>query len=138
MLHPWLAWLLAAVAGGATQTPVEGLPAGVYQGTYYCLQGQTALTLTVSAPSEGRQTAEFAFGGNDGIPTGAYLVSVTAQGREIVLTPDRWLRKPENYEMVRSHLRREGDRLTGVIANPNCRGIRVRRRAGTVTVLDPE
>jgi hypothetical protein len=139
MRHSWLVWAtMAAFATGAEAQSVEALPAGVYQGAYYCLQGQTALTLTVNAPSGGRQTAEFAFGGNDGLPTGAYLVSVRAQGSDVVFTPDRWLRKPENYEMVGSHLRREGDRLTGVITNPNCRWIMVRRREGTVTVLDPE
>ena len=92
------------------------LPRGVYDGGYMCAQGATRLRLVAN-----RRTARFEFGGNDGLPTGAYTVEVrTERDGTIVLTPQAWLSRPSGYVMVGARLRREGDALIGTITNPNC------------------
>jgi hypothetical protein len=137
MPHAILAWVMAVAlqAGSQTPRPTEpALPAGIYQGTYVCPQGETALTLTVSAPADGQQSAEFAFGGNAGLPTGAYLVRVLVdQAGGIVLIPQQWLRKPDGYEMVGARLHRDGDQLSGTIVNSACRDIGLHRVAESET-----
>jgi hypothetical protein len=124
-----------ALQAVAQPTPIERvLPAGIYQGIYVCPQGETALTLTVSERGDGQQTAEFAFGGNAGLPTGAYLVRVLVdRAGGIALIPQHWLRKPDGYEMVGARLRRDGEQLSGTIVNSACRDIGLHRMAESGT-----
>jgi hypothetical protein len=133
MRHSWLAWVAAAgLTTGTQAAPVEALPAGSYLGTYVCPQGETALMLTVNAPAGGQQTAEFAFGGNNGLPSGAYVVLVQADNAgAIILTPQHWLQQPEGYDMVGAELRRDGGQLTGTITDPNCLEVALQRLGGT-------
>ncbi len=134
MPRRWLGWAVAAGLATGAQAMQSGtaLPAGTYQGGYVCQQGETALTLTVNEPDDGQQLAEFAFGGNNGLPDGAYIVRVRIdRSGDIVLTPQQWLRKPDGYQMVGARVRRDGDRLTGAITNPGCRDIALRRVGGS-------
>jgi hypothetical protein len=134
MRHIWLGWAVAAGLATGAQAMQTGaaLPAGIYQGGYVCPQGETALTLTVNEPADGQQTAEFAFGGNGGLPSGAYLVRVRIDGAgDVLLTPQQWLSKPDGYQMVGARLRHDGDQLSGAITNPGCRDVVLRRVGGS-------
>ncbi len=117
---------LAAAANGSIV--VSALPAGVYQGGYACAQGVTALRLTVQAQAAGQLAARVDFGGNSGLPHGAYLVTVRTDGNgDIVLTPLRWIQQPPDYGMVGARLRQNGRDLTGTITDPACGNIALRR-----------
>jgi hypothetical protein len=127
-------WALASVAAVNFATAAPGsnvqsvLPTGVYEGGYVCAQGTTALRLTVRPPAGGQQTARFDFGGNDGLPRGAYLVTVRLDGNgDIALAPLRWLDQPTDYEMVGARLRQNGPELVGTITDPACDNIALRR-----------
>lgn len=116
----------AAAANGSII--VSALPPGVYEGGYACAQGVTALRLTVHAQAGGQQAARFDFGGNNGLPRGAYLITVRTDGNgDIVLTPVRWLNQPPDYGMVGARLRQNGQELTGSITDPACGNIALRR-----------
>lgn len=127
-------WMFASMLGACLATAAQGsivrsiLPSGVYEGGYVCAQGTTALRLTVRDAVGGRQTARFDFGGNDGLPIGAYLVAVESDGDDgVVLTPMRWINRPQDYEMVGARLRRNGAELTGSISDPACGNVALRR-----------
>jgi hypothetical protein len=121
--------LPAILVAGALAAPAaaqQRLRPGLYTGEYVCGQGLTALRLAVENAG-GRQLGVFDFGGNGGLPLGAYTVRVTRNRHGTYrLTPLRWIRRPADYEMVGARLRRRGDRLSGTITDPRCGDIRLR------------
>lgn len=110
----------------------------VWVGKYVCAQGMTALELTIDAGPDGNATAKFAFGphpGNPRLPSGSYWMrgraSVLASGQlSIKLEPDRWIKHPQDYEMVGLTVMsdREQQKLGGTIDHPSCTVVRVDRR----------
>jgi hypothetical protein len=116
-----LALALAAATPAAAQQPLRP---GLYTGDYVCAQGLTALRLAVEDAGGGRRIGVFDFGGNGDLPIGAYTVRITRNRYgSYRLTPLRWIRRPEGYEMVGARLRRHGNRLSGTITNALCGGI---------------
>ncbi|HEV7660865.1 MAG TPA: hypothetical protein VGO55_13585 [Allosphingosinicella sp.] len=122
--------LSAVLASGALATPAaaqQRLQSGLYTGAYVCGQGLTALRLAVEGPEGNVQVGVFDFGGNSGIPAGAYTVRITGyRDGSYSLTPLRWIRRPSGYNMVGARLQRHGDELNGTITDARCRGITLR------------
>lgn len=81
-----------------SQTPL----AAVWNGTYRCTQGETALRLTVFDRGAGIQ-ARFEFGptpNNPGVPTGSFTMTGAFEGADLVLSPQAWINRPGNYLMI--------------------------------------
>ncbi|MEU3609813.1 hypothetical protein AB0E83_30880 [Streptomyces sp. NPDC035033] len=75
---------------------------GEWRGSYYCGQGQTGLTLTISR-NGGALTATFEFyplASNPDVPRGSFAMRGTHTGTRMDLSADHWLERPENYLMV--------------------------------------
>lgn len=90
-------------------TPNLAQLAGKWTGTYVCVQGETALTLTLLDPAAGASRFEFsATPGNPGVPSGSYSVTLALDGADLVIAPQAWIVRPGPYEMV-------GLRVTGPI-----------------------
>ncbi len=108
---PCLLALLAAcaparpgAAPGAGLVPDATPLAGRWVGTYTCAQGQTGLTLTLSAGTMGQLDARFEFypvPGNPSVPSGAYRMMgwLTTDGH-LALVGVEWIRRPPDYVMV--------------------------------------
>jgi predicted Ser/Thr protein kinase len=103
--------LLAATSGAPAVASLPANPgvaerlAGRWTGTYRCAQGATALRLdvlsVVGAP--GLVTAVFTFSAppdNPRVQPGAYTMSGTFEGDQVVLDGEVWLSRPFGYLMV--------------------------------------
>lgn len=76
--------------------------AGEWRGSYFCNQGKTGLTLTVSQDG-GDLTATFDFyplASNPDVPPGSFAMRGTHTGTRMRLYGDHWLEEPDNYRMV--------------------------------------
>lgn len=98
--------------------------AGRWTGTYTCMQGQTGLTLTLSAGIMGQVEGRFDFhpiSGNPAVPSGSYYVLgwYTRDGT-LALVGVEWIQQPANYIMVglMGRLADGGRRLEGTV--PEC------------------
>jgi hypothetical protein len=119
--------------------PGAGLPVvdlnGPWHGYYTCLQGDTAVALTlVHDPSSGALAAEFAFGPsreNPDVPEGRFALSGAFDPlfMAATLTPDRWIDRPEGYGMVGVEAFYDpfADRLDGWLDDPACSDFAVER-----------
>ena len=105
--------LAASMMAGTTVAAASPSGVGGWRGTYTCIQGPTALALTVSRLRDGQLAAVFRFGplpGNPTVPTGCYVVVGTeARSGHVSLSPRGWLSRPgdrnqgpftSSYEMV--------------------------------------
>jgi hypothetical protein len=106
----------------------------VWEGTYVCSQGLSAVRFTIDATRTGDATAEYDFGptpSNTSVPQGAYTMKgqlhATARGFTAELEPDEWLVHPPGYLMVSLTLVAEGNEMTGTISHPNCSQFQTRR-----------
>ena len=109
--------------------------AGRWQGTYYCAQGLTGVTLTIRGDDE-RAEALFHFypvPENPDVPVGCYTMFGnvdTATGR-INLESDesRWILRPANYVTVNFRGRFSGGRhrIIGRVEGPGCSTFTMRR-----------
>lgn len=107
---------------------------GTWHGTYTCLQGNTALSLTVEPRKDGTLGALFHFEAapdNPAVPTGCFEMSgrVDPASGRLELRPLRWLRRPADYLMVGldGRLSRNGQVLEGRVLGPGCTTFRVER-----------
>ncbi|HST37231.1 MAG TPA: hypothetical protein VLK25_11450 [Allosphingosinicella sp.] len=118
---------LAGLIFATLATPAaaqQRLQPGLYVGEYLCGQGLTALRLAIEDAGGNRQIGVFDFGGNGGLPSGAYTVRVMRdRGGGYTLTPLRWIRRPADYVMVGARLQRRGEQLSGAITDPRCGGV---------------
>jgi hypothetical protein len=76
--------------------------AGEWRGSYFCNQGLTGLTLTVSQDGDDL-TATFAFyplASNPDVSRGSFAMRGTHTGTRMWLHGDHWLEEPDNYRMV--------------------------------------
>ncbi len=125
----------------------RGTPIGAWRGTYTCLQGLTALDLSIRQAGHGRLKAVFRFGplpSNPSTPTGCYVLAGTidSASRHIVLRPRTWLDHPPGFVMVGM----EGDLdsstvLRGrIVDNPFCSTFNLKRDTAptmAATACDP-
>ncbi len=75
---------------------------GDWKGTYTCSQGETGLTLSISARGN-KLTATFSFypvPSNPGVPTGSYKMEGTIKGNKIDLSGTEWINQPSGYSMI--------------------------------------
>jgi hypothetical protein len=98
----------ATLSSSSTAAPAPGaiLPAqmaGVWNGTYVCAQGTTALTLTITVSQTGELAAIFAFRAtaqNPTVPSGSYRMIAVVAGRSLEFTPAGWIDQPAGYVQV--------------------------------------
>ncbi|MGW3949525.1 protein kinase domain-containing protein [Streptomyces sp. NPDC004752] len=86
--------------GQVTEAPSPVV--GEWRGSYYCAQGQTGLTLTISQ-DDGDLTATFAFypiASDPDVARGSFAMRGTYHGTRMRLYGDHWLEQPEGYDMT--------------------------------------
>lgn len=132
-----------SVVNGGPQRPVETGPRSrtafpmhsVWEGTYICAQGLTAVKLILDAKPTGEATAIYEFGpvaSNASVPEGSFEMTgkLTAIGQSEFIgdfTPAAWIKHPPTYVSVAITIEAKGSDMEGVIASPNCRDFKVRR-----------
>jgi hypothetical protein len=120
-----LALILSVSQGAARATSLP--PIGLWQGTYHCAQGETALALQITAISPTRVQAVFYFyalASNPNVPPGCFSMQgrFDPASRQLELTPTRWLSQPPFYVWtgLSGTVVRGGTGLTGTIQGPAC------------------
>lgn len=107
----------------------------VWEGTYVCGQGLSAVTLTLDVDRSNNVTARYDFGpvpSNPTVPTGAYLLTgvLEPQGSGFTgeLADSEWIVRPANYFMVPLAVETlDGKAMTGTIRHPSCSGFAATR-----------
>lgn len=109
----------------------------VWEGSYVCTQGITAVRLTIETSSTGAAMGKFEFGphpNNRSVPNGRYWMTGTLHttetgALELRLVPDRWAERPAGYVMVGLHATSDLElrSLEGDIDHRGCGKISVRR-----------
>lgn len=119
----------------ATSASAQNRLAGRWQGTYYCAQGLTGVTLTIRGDD---QNAEALFHfypvpANPAVPVGCYtmLGHVDTASGAINLESDEshWILRPSGYVTVNFRGRFSGgrDRIVGRVEGPACSTFIMRR-----------
>ncbi len=84
-----------------TPQGVCGLRAGdVFTGSYYCAQGDTALTLRVLSVAGASLRVEFAFNHAPSHAAGRYTLTGMCASGHVTLQPEAWIERPPGYIMV--------------------------------------
>ncbi|MFO0653389.1 MAG: hypothetical protein U0326_44625 [Polyangiales bacterium] len=84
-----------------TPQGVCGLRAGdVFTGSYYCAQGDTALTLRVLSVSGASLRVEFVFNHVLSHAAGRYTLTGMCASGHVTLQPEAWIERPPGYIMV--------------------------------------
>jgi hypothetical protein len=107
----------------------------VWEGTYVCGQGLSAVRLTLDVDRSNNVTARYDFGpvpSNPTVPTGAYLLTgvLEQQGSGFTgeLADSEWIVRPANYFMVPLAIETiDGKAMTGTIRHPSCSGFTATR-----------
>lgn len=127
-----LIWGMSLVAAQAASLP----PIGLWQGTYHCAQGETALALEITAISPTRVRAVFYFhalANNPNVPPGCFSMQgrFDPASRQLELTPTRWLSQPPSYVWtgLSGTVAPGGAGLTGTIQGPACTDFALRPSA---------
>ncbi len=127
-------------AGQSTQTLVAFPPrsttpitasdvSGRFVGNYACGQGKTSMRLDIQANPNGRLTATFSFGGENGIPSGSFSMRGLWSADSFFLSADQWINQPEGYSMtnLNGYLSSKG-RLGGEVLATGCSAFDVTRK----------
>lgn len=100
---------------------------GEWRGEYVCLQGVTALVLTLTPAPDGRLSGRFVFGPtprNPAVPRGAFAMtgSFDVGRRTLRMTAGKWIERPSGYGVVdlQGQLNRSGARISGDVLYPGC------------------
>lgn len=122
--------LLVVQPGSAAATDVLS---GVWDGTYVCGQGLTAVTLIIE-PDGAQWSGLFSFGPdkrNKNVPEGLYELAITDNGGDISFIGGDWITQPEGYVTVDLHGRMSDDLMTiaGQVDLDNCDSFEVTRRS---------
>ena len=84
-----------------TPQGVCGLRAGdVFTGSYYCAQGDTALTLRVLSVEGASLRVEFVFNHAPSHAAGRYTLTGMCASGHVTLQPEAWISRPPGYIMV--------------------------------------
>jgi hypothetical protein len=120
-----------------TAPTTNELPAHtVWTGRYECAQGVTAVQLTLDVEPDGRARAIFDFGplaDNPTLPNGSFRMRGTAKplddAIDVHLSPEEWIDRPDNYEMVPLHAGIDATRraLRGRLLNDGCAWLDAKR-----------
>lgn len=133
MIRPLGVLLVALLV--ATATSAQNRLAGRWQGTYYCAQGLTGVTLTIRGDDRNAE-ALFHFypvAANPNVPVGCYtmLGHVDTASGTINLESDEshWILRPDGYVTVNFRGRFSGgrDRIVGRVEGPACSTFIMRR-----------
>lgn len=77
---------------------------GKWEGTYFCSQGETGLTLTISSTTRNEVEADFSFyaiESNPNVPPGRYTMNGNYNNQGLLyLSAEAWIDRPSNYMMV--------------------------------------
>ncbi len=118
--------LLALLAAPGTAAAQGNGIAGVWRGSYTCLQGVTGLTLRIAGNGDSL-TALFEFfadARNPGVPSGAFTMTgrYEAKSRAVSLRQERWVDQPAGYIMIDldGTLSADGGTLSGRVAHESC------------------
>lgn len=114
-----------------------GIPRhSVWEGTYVCNQGLSAVKLTLDVGPANDVIARYDFGpvpSNPSVPQGAYLLtgSLVSEGRNGFsgeLTDSEWIVRPPAYFMVPLAIETgDGKSMTGTIRHPSCTSFQATR-----------
>jgi hypothetical protein len=123
----------AALSAHAQPTDATAL-SGRWSGTYHCIQGITALELTLRGNAHGLVHGTFAFSPtpqNPEVLTGSYPVLGRLTGTSLVLRPIDVHQMPGRYVPVgiQATVAADGGRLQGWIEGPRCGVVAVERTA---------
>ncbi|MBM3620059.1 MAG: hypothetical protein FJX20_05155 [Alphaproteobacteria bacterium] len=130
----WVPVLLLSLSVALPASAQDRL-AGRWQGTYYCAQGLTGVTLTIRGDDQ-RAEALFHFypvQENPGVPVGCYtmLGHVDTASGTINLESDEshWILQPRGYVTVNFRGRFSGGRhrIVGRVEGPGCSTFTMRR-----------
>ena len=132
-----LLFVAGVLAGLAPAARAGDSVVGTWQGHYTCLQGDTALTLTIRPAGSGMDVEGLfhfrASAANPGVPEGCFKVAGRhdAATREVSLSAGTWLLRPFGYVSVdlEGRLGPSGDRLRGRVLGPGCTTFELRRAA---------
>jgi hypothetical protein len=119
-------------------------PLGDWHGSYTCVQGLTALDLSITATDISHVRALFHFNAtpsNPKVPEGCFAMLGTFEpgSRHIRLAPDAWILRPTGYIMVGldGHLNSAGTKLTGRVTEAaGCTNFELQRVASKPTASD--
>jgi hypothetical protein len=105
---------------------------GVWQGTYFCQQGETGLRLEISAGAEDTLNAKFSFyaiPSNPEVPSGSFAMVGKYSESGIVLRQDHWIEQPPEWRMVdlRGTLADRGTMFRGTVETVDCTSFSLRR-----------
>jgi hypothetical protein len=100
----------------------------VWEGTYRCAQGLSAVRLTIEAHADGEAIAVYEFGSvpsNPTVPSGSFRLTGkltgSAQHFEGDFEAAEWIVHPPSYHMVGLSIETRDPRtLTGTIRHPSC------------------
>ncbi len=87
------------------EAPASNGPEGQWDGAYTCVQGRTALSLTITARDETHFSALFHFRpipSNPTVPEGCFKMNgiFNSGSRQLVFSPGDWILKPRGYVTV--------------------------------------
>jgi hypothetical protein len=130
-----LALALSSAISGASLAQDAPTPVGAWDGTYSCIQGKTALHLTIAEGTGGSLTAVFSFGSllsNPGVPAGRFQMTGTFDPKtdRLKLAPDQWLSHPPGFVTVGldGKLACAGSTLVGkVVGGTSCTSFKLSR-----------
>jgi hypothetical protein len=105
---------------------------GIWDGTYTCGQGLTAMTLIIE-PDGAHWSGLFSFGPNKqnkDVPEGLYKLAITDDDGNISFVAGDWITQPDGYVTVDMHGRMSDDltTITGQVDFETCDSFAVTRR----------
>lgn len=112
-----------------TRSRRDMLRHSVWEGTYICNQGLSAVTLTLDVDRSGNATARYDFGpvpSNPTVPEGSYRLTGVVQrqpggGFSGELDATEWIVRPSGYFMVPLSIESgDGKTMTGTIKHTSC------------------
>ena len=126
----------------ATPSSAFADPAGFWEGSYSCLQGQTALALRVIPIDGAHFNGIFHFHAsaqNPLVPDGCYTMhgELAGDSHQLIFVPGEWIQRPANYVMVGLAGTVAGETYTGQITGGfNCTAFQLFRVKDEAAMAD--
>ena len=137
LLTATLALQLGLARLAAQPTPAPDPLVGIWDGTYVCYQGETAVSVALAKPdATGATRGTFTFGslpGQTNARAGSYNITgaYDRATQDFIAVPAGWIDQPENYVQVgfTAALGASGQTLTGRVDFQSCSTIVLHKRA---------